>query len=56
MNEILLIGAVVAFVAAAGSFLLIRQKDFAASAAPGGANHGAAEATGPAGPVEAAVG
>jgi hypothetical protein len=56
LNEILLIGAVVAFVAAAGSFLLIRQKDFAASAAPGGANHGAAEATGPAGPVEAAVG
>ncbi|MFZ0172044.1 MAG: MFS transporter [Acidimicrobiales bacterium] len=56
LNEILLIGAVVAFVAAACSFLLIRQKDYAASAAPGGANHGAAEATGPAGPVEAAVG
>jgi hypothetical protein len=43
LNEILAIGAVIAFVAAVGSAVLIRQKDFVASAAPGGAGHGAAD-------------
>ncbi len=40
LNEILAIGAVLAFAAAAGCFLLIRQKDFEASAAPGRAVEG----------------
>jgi predicted MFS family arabinose efflux permease len=53
LNEILMIGAVVAFVAAIGSTILIRQKDFTASAAPGGATH---EAAATVGPVEATIG
>jgi EmrB/QacA subfamily drug resistance transporter len=39
LNEVLAIGAVLAFVAAIGCGFLIRQKDFATSAAPGGASH-----------------
>jgi predicted MFS family arabinose efflux permease len=38
LNEILVIGAVLAFAAAIACGLLIRQKDFTASAAPGGAS------------------
>jgi EmrB/QacA subfamily drug resistance transporter len=38
LNEILVIGAVLAFAAAVACGLLIRQKDFTASAAPGGAS------------------
>ena len=49
LNEILLIGAVIAFVAAAASFVLIRQKDFTASAAPGrGGSRGAVSEAQPA--------
>jgi EmrB/QacA subfamily drug resistance transporter len=47
LNEILLIGAVIAFVAAVASAVLIRQKDFTASAAPGG-GHGTTEDAEPA--------
>lgn len=43
LNEILAIGAVLAFAAAIGCGILIRQKDFAASAAPGGASDKPAE-------------
>jgi len=44
LNDILLIGAVIALVAAVGTFALIRQKDFVASAAPGGRRRPADEA------------
>jgi EmrB/QacA subfamily drug resistance transporter len=40
LNEILLIGSVIAFAAALGSFGLIRQRDFVASAAPGSGSRG----------------
>jgi hypothetical protein len=38
LNEVLVIGAVLAFAAAIGCGFLIRQKDFEASAAPGRAS------------------
>jgi EmrB/QacA subfamily drug resistance transporter len=44
LNEILVIGAVLAFAAAIGCGFLIRQRDFAASAAPGGASDERVEA------------
>jgi len=46
LNEILVIGAVLAFAAAIGCVFLIRQQDFVASAAPGRATTGQVEDSG----------
>ncbi len=39
LNEILLVAAIVAFAGAALAFVLVRQRDFVAYAAPSSASH-----------------